>query len=61
MGHVPMTGPGGSLRLLGALPGRSYYIHLNNTNPALDAGSPEAAAVARADVRIAADGEELSL
>jgi pyrroloquinoline quinone biosynthesis protein B len=56
-----MTGPGGSLGLLGALPGRSYYIHLNNTNPALDAGSPEAAAVARAGVRIAADGEELSL
>ena len=61
MGHVPITGPGGSLGLLAALPGRSYYIHLNNTNPALDAGSPEAAAVARAGVRVAADGEELAL
>ena len=61
MGHVPITGPGGSLGLLAALPGRSYYIHLNNTNPALDAGSPEAAALARAGVRVAADGEELAL
>jgi pyrroloquinoline quinone biosynthesis protein B len=61
MGHAPISGPGGSLALLGAFPGRSYYIHLNNTNPALDAGSPEAAAVARAGVRIARDGEELAL
>lgn len=61
MGHVPMTGPGGSLALLAALPGRSYYVHLNNTNPALDERSPEAAAVARAGVRIARDGEELAL
>jgi pyrroloquinoline quinone biosynthesis protein B len=61
MGHVPITGPGGSLALLGALPGRSYYIHLNNTNPALDAGSPEAAAIALAGVRVPRDGEELSL
>jgi pyrroloquinoline quinone biosynthesis protein B len=61
MGHVPITGAGGSLGLLAALPGRSYYIHLNNTNPVLDAGSPEAAVVARTGVRVAADGEEIAL
>ena len=46
MGHVPVAGRGGSLRLLAGLPGRSYYVHLNNTNPLLDAGSKESEAVA---------------
>jgi pyrroloquinoline quinone biosynthesis protein B len=61
MGHVPVSGPGGSLRLLASLPGRSLYVHLNNTNPLLDARSEQAAAVARASVGVAMDGMEIEL
>jgi pyrroloquinoline quinone biosynthesis protein B len=61
MGHVPVSGPGGSLRLLASLPGRSFYVHLNNTNPLLDARSEQAAAVARASVGVAMDGMEIEL
>jgi pyrroloquinoline quinone biosynthesis protein B len=56
-----VSGPGGSLRLLSGLPGRSFYVHMNNTNPLLDARSDEAAAVARASVGVAMDGMELEL
>jgi pyrroloquinoline quinone biosynthesis protein B len=61
MGHVPVSGPGGSLRLLASLPGRSFYVHLNNTNPLLDARSEQAAAVARTSVGVAMDGMEIEL
>jgi len=61
MGHLPMVGPEGSLERLAALAGRRLYIHMNNTNPVLDAGSPEAARVARAGVEVAADGTELEV
>jgi pyrroloquinoline quinone biosynthesis protein B len=61
MGHVPVLGPGGSLRLLAGLPGRTFYVHLNNTNPLLDAGSKQAEEVGRAGVGIARDGMELEL
>ena len=61
MGHVPICGPGGSLRLLSGLPGRSYYVHVNNTNPILDAGSKEREAVRNAGVELAHDGLELEL
>jgi pyrroloquinoline quinone biosynthesis protein B len=67
MGHVPISGPQGSLERLSALTRRRggairiLYIHLNNTNPALDAGSDEAAAIRRAGLEIAADGQELAL
>jgi pyrroloquinoline quinone biosynthesis protein B len=61
MGHVPVLGPGGSLPLLAGLPGRTFYIHMNNTNPMLDAGSKESDAVRRAGVELAADGLELEL
>jgi pyrroloquinoline quinone biosynthesis protein B len=61
MGHVPVSGAGGSLRLLSGLPGRSFYVHMNNTNPLLDARSGPAAEVARASVGVALDGMELEL
>jgi pyrroloquinoline quinone biosynthesis protein B len=61
MGHVPMTGPEGSLPLLSGMPGRSFYIHMNNTNPVLDAGSPEFERVRAAGVEVAADGQEIEL
>ncbi len=61
MGHVPISGPHGSLARLRDLPGRSFYTHVNNTNPILDASSREADAVRSAGVEIAYDGLELSL
>lgn len=59
MGHVPISGEGGSLEALAPLSGRTVYIHINNTNPILDAGSAEAAAVRAAGIAIASDGMEL--
>ena len=56
MGHVPISGPGGSLPALAELRGRVVYIHMNNTNPILDAASPEASLVQRAGIEIAMDG-----
>jgi len=61
MGHVPISGPGGSLPVLAELRGRVVYIHLNNTNPILDAGSPEASLVQRAGIEIAMDGMEFAV
>jgi pyrroloquinoline quinone biosynthesis protein B len=59
MGHVPIGGPDGSLERLAKLPGRSVYFHVNGTNPVLDPASPEAAAVRRAGLEIANDGDEI--
>jgi pyrroloquinoline quinone biosynthesis protein B len=59
MGHVPISGPGGSLEALAGLRGRTLYFHVNGTNPILDRASPEAAALRRAGLEIASDGLEL--
>jgi pyrroloquinoline quinone biosynthesis protein B len=61
MGHAPITGQGGSLAALAGMSGRTYYVHMNCTNPVLDAASPERARVRRAGVEIANDGLELEL
>ena len=61
MGHVPITGPESSLATLAELPGRTIYIHMNNTNPILDRDSTEAARIRNAGVEIAIDGMELEL
>jgi pyrroloquinoline quinone biosynthesis protein B len=61
MGHVPITGPDGSLARLASLPGRTLYLHMNATNPVLDPHSEEAARVRAAGVGVARDGLELSL
>jgi pyrroloquinoline quinone biosynthesis protein B len=61
MGHVPITGADSSLATLAELPGRTYYIHMNNTNPVLDAASPERSRVERAGLAIADDGLEIEL
>lgn len=61
MGHLPITGPDGSLAELARLRAQRFYLHLNNTNPVLDAASPEAARVRAAGVEIARDGLELEL
>ena len=61
LGHLPVGGLEGSLVRLAGLPGRRLYIHMNNTNPRLDADSPESGLVARAGVEIAGDDLELEL
>jgi len=61
MGHVPISGPDGSLTRYRGLPGRTFYIHINNTNPILDAQSPERAQVEAAGIQIAEDGMNLEL
>jgi pyrroloquinoline quinone biosynthesis protein B len=63
MGHMPVSGPGGSLERLGALPGkvRRIYIHINNTNPILDEESMEFRTVREAGWEVARDGMEITL
>lgn len=62
MGHLPMSGPGGSLaRLAGVTAPRRLFIHINNTNPVLQPDSPERAALDAAGWGLAHDGMELSL
>jgi pyrroloquinoline quinone biosynthesis protein B len=61
MGHVPISGPGGALDGLGDLPGRRVFLHINNTNPILLAGSPERSVVEAAGFEVAYDGMEVRL
>jgi pyrroloquinoline quinone biosynthesis protein B len=62
MGHVPLSGPSGTLEALARLERpRKVLVHINNTNPILLEDSPEREAVIRAGVEVAYDGLEISL
>jgi pyrroloquinoline quinone biosynthesis protein B len=62
MGHVPLSGPGGTLEALAGLRRpRKALVHINNTNPILLEDSPEREAVLRAGVEVAYDGLEVQL
>jgi pyrroloquinoline quinone biosynthesis protein B len=62
MGHVPLSGAGGTLEALAALKRpRKIVVHINNTNPVLLEHSPEREAVLRAGAEVAYDGLELEL
>jgi pyrroloquinoline quinone biosynthesis protein B len=62
MGHVALSGPGGTLEALAGLQGpRKALVHINNTNPILLEDSPEREAVVRAGVEVAYDGLEVEL
>ncbi|MGX7708254.1 pyrroloquinoline quinone biosynthesis protein PqqB [Methylobacterium sp. Gmos1] len=62
MGHVPMTGEGGSMAALAGVPiGRRVFVHINNTNPVLVEGSEERRAVEAAGWVVAQDGLALRL
>ncbi|MCU1275804.1 MAG: pyrroloquinoline quinone biosynthesis protein PqqB [Bryobacterales bacterium] len=62
MGHIPISGPNGSLRLLAPLKRpRKIFIHVNNTNPILDEDSAEYHQVREAGWEIAQDGWEFDL
>ena len=62
MGHQPISGPGGSLDILAALPTpHRVYMHINNTNPILLEDSPERQQVADRGVEVGKDGMEFEL
>jgi len=62
MGHMPVSGPGGTLDAFRTIPvGRKILIHLNNSNPLLDSTSPEAELARAAGWEIAVDGMEIRL
>lgn len=60
MGHLPVSGPEGSLARLTA-PARRVYVHVNNSNPLCDPASPESAQVRAAGWQVAHDGMEITL
>ena len=61
MGHVPLSGPGGTLEGLADLPGRRVLVHINNSNPILLLDSPERRQVEAAGFEIGYDGMEVQL
>ena len=57
MGHLPITGEGGSLDVLASCKARRrIYTHVNNTNPILIEGSAERRTVEAAGIEVAHDG-----
>jgi pyrroloquinoline quinone biosynthesis protein B len=62
MGHLPISGPDGSMERLASLKRpRKIYIHVNNTNPILDEDSAEYHRVREAGWEVAQDGLEFEL
>jgi pyrroloquinoline quinone biosynthesis protein B len=61
MGHTAMSGSAGAMkRFARAKIGRRIFIHINNSNPALIAGSPERRLVEDAGWELAFDGMEVA-
>jgi pyrroloquinoline quinone biosynthesis protein B len=62
MGHLPVSGPEGSLGWLSEQSARSrVYVHINNTNPMLNERGPEYRLVTGRGVRVGADGDSFEL
>ncbi|GAA0239501.1 pyrroloquinoline quinone biosynthesis protein PqqB [Actinomadura nitritigenes] len=62
MGHLPITGPGGTAERLAALPAaRRLYTHLNNTNPLVDPGHDGHRALAGMGIEVASEGQVIDL
>jgi pyrroloquinoline quinone biosynthesis protein B len=62
MGHIPVSGPEGSLRKLAGLRRpRKVFLHVNNTNPMLDESGPEYREVRDAGWELAEDGWSFDL
>lgn len=62
MGHMSMSGPAGSIAAFAGLEvRRKIFIHVNNTNPALIASSPERRFAHENGWEIAEDGQEVML
>jgi pyrroloquinoline quinone biosynthesis protein B len=62
MGHVPISGMTGSLKVLAQLRIKhKIYTHINNTNPVLLEDSPEAAEVKAGGCVVGQDGMEIEI
>lgn len=62
MGHINMSGEDGSMAAFAPLDvARKIYVHINNSNPVLNAYSPERAAAVAAGWEIGEDGLEVTL
>ncbi len=62
MGHISMSGPAGSIAAFTELGvGRLIYVHINNSNPALDENSPARKAIDGAGWEVGYDGMEVRL
>lgn len=61
MGHVPVSGPDGSMAALSGLAlGQRIYVHLNNSNPLVDPASPERARAQASGWQVGHDGMEIT-
>ena len=62
MGHLPLNGPDGMIEHLRALTGaRKILIHINNTNPVLDADSAQRQILNQLEIEVAHDGMVIAL
>jgi pyrroloquinoline quinone biosynthesis protein B len=62
MGHANMDGPDGSIAAFASLEvARKIFVHINNSNPVLDASSKQRAAAIAAGWEIGWDGMEVTL
>lgn len=62
IGHMNMSGPGGTLALMAPLGiARKIFIHINNSNPVLRENSQERAAVEAAGWEVSYDGMSVAL
>jgi pyrroloquinoline quinone biosynthesis protein B len=62
MGHLPISGEGGSAGYLSALHSqRKIYIHVNNTNPVLEEDSTERRYLAERGIEVGWDGMDLEV
>ena len=62
MGHVPISGQGGSLEWLRGLDvPRKIYTHINNSNPILRPTSRERRTIEKAGIEISHDGMDIEL
>lgn len=62
MGHLPQSGEGGMIEVLGKVDGpRKILIHINNTNPILDEESAERAEIERHGIEVSFDGMQIEL
>ncbi|MBD0735151.1 pyrroloquinoline quinone biosynthesis protein PqqB [Streptomyces sp. CBMA29] len=61
MGHLPITGDGGTAERLSGTAARCLYTHLNNTNPLVDPDAPQHEQLRRHGLEAAQDGMVISL
>ncbi|MBV9922057.1 MAG: pyrroloquinoline quinone biosynthesis protein PqqB [Pseudonocardia sp.] len=62
MGHLPISGPDGSLAQVRSLDvGRTIFVHMNNTNPILIPDTPERRVLEESGVEVAVDGLEVEV